>query len=101
MAGMRKPGCLRCRHYSVEFIGGPFDGHRESVPHDPQYLSEDLAWLVSDNVYRLLEGKPHGLKRPTTSIALYERQKREGRWCYCFLGTVSATEWLVEHLDVT
>lgn len=100
MAGMRKTGDVRCRHHSVEIIGGPFDGHQESVPHDPQRLPEDVAWPVSESIYRLLEGRSHGPERPITSFALYERQKRKGRWCYCFLGTVLPTHWLVEHLVV-
>lgn len=75
----------------VEFIGGPFDGHRQVVAL-PEALSETVALPVNRNVYRMLAGLPATNNMITTSIAVYELEVIEGRPRYFFLGSTSPVE---------
>jgi hypothetical protein len=76
----------------IEFVGGPFDGHLEMFPAAAEQLPQDLIWLVTGNVYRLLDGESAGPKQPVTSIALYERRYRRAAWRYEFTGVISPRE---------
>ncbi len=84
-----------CRHRPdvIEFIGGPFDGHIESIADDDE-MPPELWWMVNANVFWLLDGKPHGLRQPITSVALYNIQTRADENRYVFLGAVSLDELL-------
>jgi hypothetical protein len=68
---------------TVEFIGGPFDGHRARFP-TAQELPHDLIWLVSENVFRLLHGQQRVPAGPITSVAVYCRRRKGDDWCYRF-----------------
>lgn len=70
----------------VEFIGGPFDGHRQVVAL-PEALSDTVALPVNRNVYRILDGLPAIDNMITTTIALYELEVVEGHPRYYFLGS--------------
>ncbi|HZL91208.1 MAG TPA: hypothetical protein VFB96_22770 [Pirellulaceae bacterium] len=76
---------------TVEFIGGPFDGHRARFASAKE-LPEDLAWLVSENVFRLLYGQERAPKGQITSVAVYHRGRRGNDWCYRFTSAMSPRE---------
>jgi hypothetical protein len=71
----------------IEFINGPFDGHLELVPS--RSLPENIVCFVSENVFRMLEGRPRLSKSRFTSVAVYQRQSRSERMVYCFAGAVA------------
>lgn len=57
---------------TVEFIGGPFDGHRQSVNAPLHGNGGRLALPVNDNVFRMLAGIDVGPARRTPTVAIYE-----------------------------
>ena len=75
----------------VEFIGGPYDGHRQTVP-SPEALAETVALPVNRNIFRMLSGLPAAGEGRTTSIAIYELEAVDGSARYYFLGTTSPAE---------
>ena len=75
---------------TIEFIHGPFDGHREAVDRTCETLPEELLCLVSANSFRFFDDQPAVTDLELTSIAIYERTLRSGGWAYLFAGTISA-----------
>jgi hypothetical protein len=75
----------------VEFIGGPYDGHEQSVP-SADALADTVALPVNRNIFRMLSGLPATENVRTTSIAIYELEMADGAARYYFLGTTSAAE---------
>ncbi|HVX11185.1 MAG TPA: hypothetical protein VHC22_08400 [Pirellulales bacterium] len=75
----------------VEFIGGPYDGHRQGVP-SAEELADTVALPVNRNIFRMLSGLPATEPVRTTSIAIYELEMMEGAARYYFLGTTSPAE---------
>jgi hypothetical protein len=72
--------------YGVEFIGGPFDGYKHVVSFPPEDLAKVVMLPVNENVFRSLDGKPLGVQRPATSVAVYELCDPEGVCNYRYLG---------------
>ena len=60
------------REVKIEFIGGPFDGHTQSVFAPPASSKSTLALPVNENVFRMLDGKESGPASPSPTVALYE-----------------------------
>ena len=84
--------------FDIEFIGGPYDGHKELL--GSVCPAEELAWIVCEDVFRLLAGKD-GCKHGTiTSVAIYELEVVDGLFHYRFLGAVSFQE-LVDSVRAT
>ena len=79
----------------VEFVGGPYDGHSEPIDSGPP--AEELAWLVSKDVYRLLDGKDRRECGTITSVAIYTLEVDDGLFQYRFLRSISFKE-LVDSL---
>lgn len=75
----------------VEFVGGPYDGHRQSVP-SRDALAETVALPVNRNIFRMLSGLPALAGDRTTSIAIYELHNNDECAHYFFLGATSAAE---------
>ncbi|HET6879593.1 MAG TPA: hypothetical protein VFI31_05550 [Pirellulales bacterium] len=75
----------------VEFIGGPYDGHQQSVP-SADALADTVALPVNQNIFRLLSGLPASENVRNTSIAIYELEMVEGAAKYYFLGATSGAE---------
>ena len=42
---------------AIEFIGGPYDGHKEVCRTQTVHLPTDLAWIVCEDAFRMLEGR--------------------------------------------
>ena len=73
------------RCFSVEFTGGPYDGHEQSWFASPSRLPTEVVWLVCEDAFRLLAGET---RRPTgafTSVALYELEIADGAYRYRFI----------------
>jgi hypothetical protein len=68
---------------SIEFIGGPYDGHRQPPP---ARLDERLSIEVSRDVFAVLEGRS-GWGAPVTSVAVYDLDGRRG--AYRFVGSLA------------
>lgn len=76
--------------FEVEFIGGPYDGHKELIGSGPP--AEELAWIVCEDVFRLLAGKDDRKHGTITSVAIYELEVVDGLFHYWFLGAISFEE---------
>ncbi len=83
---------------SIEFIGGPFDGHIEQVSSDYEQLPADLLCLVNENVFRLIGGQEPLPDRSFTSVAIYQRQPSNGRCVYLFIEAL-ATQKIKQACD--
>ena len=83
----------------VEFIGGPFDGHSQSIAATWDELASTVALPVNENVFRMLAGKTRGPARPSKTVAIYEL-RNDGEWKYYFLGSRSAAELHLESWQV-
>lgn len=80
----------------VEFIGGPFDGHRQALSLPADALAETVALPVSRNIFQLLAGLPNGPTAIATSVAIYELEVINDRRRYYFLGATSAAQPFAE-----
>ncbi len=80
----------------VEFIGGPFDGHRQMLSLPADSLAETVALPVSRNIFQMLAGHSHAVEAPVTSVAIYELEVLDDRRRYFFLGATSATQPFTE-----
>ena len=78
-------------HYSLEFVGGPYDGYLQYVEIPQGNLIETVALPVNRNVLQVIKGEPPGRESRTRSVAIYELRQVRGDWKYAFLG---ATERL-------
>jgi len=72
--------------FEVEFIGGPYDGHKELLGSGPP--AEELACVVCEDVFRLLAGKDRRKHGTITSVAIYELEVDDGLFHYRFLGAI-------------
>lgn len=74
----------------LEFYGGPFDGHRECL--DAGRPADRVAWLVCDDAFGMLGGKPIHNLGTVTSVAIYELEVDDGRFRYDHSRSVSFKE---------
>ena len=80
----------------VEFVSGPYDGHREHLAHPP---AEELAWLVCRDIFLLLDGQKQKGRGTITSVAIYELDVCDGQFRYQFQRAISHGD-LANHLLV-
>jgi hypothetical protein len=76
--------------FEIEFIGGPYDGHKELL--GSACPAEELAWIVCEDVFRLLAGKDRRTHGRITSVAIYELEVLDGMFRYRFLHAISYKE---------
>jgi hypothetical protein len=76
----------------IEFIGGPFDGHTQTIFAPPKSYKSTLALPVNENVFRMLDGQDAGPARPSPTVALYELEGDDDRQ-YRYIGTRPAAEF--------
>lgn len=86
-------------HTLLEFVGGPFDGHHQSIAVLPDQLAQTVALPVNENVFRMLDGKLRGPAQPSRTVALYELHQG-APWQYRFLGSRMASEFNLESWQV-
>jgi hypothetical protein len=104
--GCRKGGeaIMQRTEVSIEFIGGPFDGHRQTVFAPLHGEGGRLALPVNENVFRMLEGEVVGPARKTPTVAVYELHRDDlnhDEDCqYRFVGSRPAVEFGLENWKV-
>ena len=69
----------------VEFLGGPFDGHRLRIAATRHELAAVATFSVNKNVLELLSGAAPGPVAPVTSTAIYQLEWTAGAARYRFL----------------
>lgn len=78
----------------IEFVGGPFDGHRQPFRSTICDLARDVFWLVTDDAFRELHGprwvNPQPI-RGLTSVAMYELDDAREFPNYRYLGSIGAS----------
>jgi hypothetical protein len=80
----------------VSFLGGPFDGHAQTVSYPPEELNVIAVLPVNANILNWVSGVPLGPRRPATSLAIYALERDGEEISYLFLGP-SAPETHPEH----
>jgi hypothetical protein len=78
------------RAVEIQFVGGPYDGHKQAFTDPP--VMERLALPVNKNMLPLLKGKTLGPPSSTSTVARYKLRKVEGGWQYHFVEAVSTKE---------
>ena len=78
----------------IQFIGGPYDGHRATCVSDPEYLAPDLAWFVGDHLFRMLDGKKIKPQWPDDERRLVSTASMNGVYRYLFTGATSAKAFM-------
>ena len=84
------------RGRKVEFVGGPFDGHRQTVDASGDSEREVIAVPVNENVFRMLAGRPTLSRARPTSVAVYELRRQRGKYRYHFMGSETPSAFEVE-----
>jgi hypothetical protein len=79
---------MKHRTVQIQFIGGPYDGHKQAFTNPP--IIERLALPVNENMLPLLKGNKRGPPSPTSTVARYELQQVEEGWQYRFVEAVAA-----------
>ena len=78
---------------SIEFVGGPYDGHSESYYTCSRLLPKEVLWLVGADAFRLLSGDGLQIdvdpRRSITSVALYSREDAGSTYRYRFVNVIS------------
>jgi hypothetical protein len=82
------------RAKKVEFIGGPYDGHRQMARVSKRDCGELISIPVSVNVFRVLAGEPPGVESPASSVAVYQLRKHKNRYNYHFVEAKTMEEFL-------
>ena len=72
-------------YYSLEFIGGPYDGYKQSVAIPHENLLEVVSLPVNRNVLQVIQGEAPGRESPTRSVAHYELRNEDGQWQYHYV----------------
>lgn len=78
---------------TVEFVGGPFDGYRQSISFASDQLATIAALPVNANVLRMIAGQPRSERTPASSVAVYELDRDGGEVRYRYLFARSAKEF--------
>lgn len=87
----------RMRCLEIEFLGGPYDGHKVMRRTRPERLPKDLVWLVGEDTFRLTSEVSRPSRRfnkSLTSVALYSLEKADRKYQYQFVGAVSIDQLL-------
>ena len=87
--------------FNIEFIGGPYDGHRQTCLMSPNQLPSDVICLVCDDGLRLIGGGVHEQRGTFTSVALYEIDWATGTARYRFAGAIPAKDFRESLLNST
>lgn len=72
--------------FEVRFVGGPLDGHTQTLLVPQEQLVEHATFPINRNLFRLMSRHPAGKAHPVTSIASYRLERVEGEFQYSFEG---------------
>lgn len=90
MLGLMLQNAANTNHW-IEFVGGPFDGHRQPYQSNFARLADDVVWFVTEDAFRQLD-RPRPIKPlPSgvlTSAALYEPDVSAEPPNYQYIGSV-------------
>ena len=75
--------------FEVRFIGGPLDGHVQSLQVPEDQLVEQATFPINRNLFRLMSRHPAGKAHPVTSIASYHLERIDSKYQYTFEGAVA------------
>lgn len=78
---------------TIEFIGGPYDGHQHSSVMSASQLPTDVVWLVCDHGLQLSDGAVQQQRSAFHSVALYGLSWENGNARYRFAGAISAKDF--------
>jgi hypothetical protein len=79
--------------FQVEFIGGPYDGHRQTCLFEHMQLPPNVIWPVCDDAFAQLKGTIHCQTGTITSIALYELEWKSGVVRYRFIAAIAFNDF--------
>ena len=85
------------RIQDVEFVGGPFDGHRQSIRLSTTEEQEVIAIPVHEKVLRQLAASPPVCSAFVTSVAIYELRQCKRKYHYQFLSANAPRDYDLEH----
>ena len=88
MKHARNDAVERIHYRGIEFIGGPYDGHKEPCLTQTAHLPADVVWCVCEDAFRILEGEDSQPGGSTTSVALYRLAVTNGAPLYRFAGAI-------------
>ena len=83
----------------IEFIGGPYDGHTQPCL-TRVHLPAEVAWLVCEDAFRLLDGKDSRPRGSIASIAIYKLDDGDGSLQYRFARAMSVRELTISIRDM-
>jgi hypothetical protein len=75
--------------FEVRFVGGPLDGHLQSLQVPEDQLVEQATFPINRNLFRLMSRHPAGKAHPVTSIASYRLERIDGAYQYSFESAVA------------
>lgn len=78
---------------NIEFLGGPFDGHRQVSSPLSQDLPVRLVWLVCDGAFEELNGRISPRHGQLTSVAFYDLERHASRVRYRYFGSLSSHDF--------
>src|SRR5262245_52209448 len=83
----------------IEFVGGPFDGHRQNFAFPHEELSEVVMLPGNRNMLRMVQGMPVGPRTVASSVAVYELVERQTGpryeyWLSASPGHLELEDWL-------
>jgi hypothetical protein len=81
---------------TIEFIHGPLDGHIEILSIAAEQLPESIICYISENIFRLLDGRTEQHAYRITSAAIYKRQRRIKSWNYTFAAAIAPDQVAIE-----
>lgn len=70
---------------AIEFVGGPFDGHKQVVACWPDELASTVAMPA-----RFAE--PGDRRTPSRTVALYKLDRSQPGWCFRHMGWAALPE---------
>lgn len=84
------------RLFSIEFVGGPYDGHFQTYYTCARLLATEVTCRVGPDVFQRLHEFDHDLNcgphQSVTSVALYQRETANETYRYCFVAAVSVKQ---------
>ena len=81
------------RARKVEFIGGPYDGHRQLARLSKRDCGEVICIPVSANVFHMLSGEPPEAQSLASSVAVYQLRKHGSIYHYQFVEAKTPEEF--------